>query len=133
MACRPALRKPRPIALNPVVLSSSKLSTEPAQNRTALVVRFCCSLLTLACLNMNGMPAEPWSASSVLRLNAEFREALRIMRAVDGFNRWLLHASGERAKAAVLAALGPSSDRISTLLDLPIAERHCPSNTAPAP
>jgi hypothetical protein len=76
---------------------------------------------------------EPWSASSVLRLNAEFREALRIMRAVDGFNRWLLHASGERAKAAVLAALGPSSDRISTLLDLPIAERHCPSNTAPAP
>jgi hypothetical protein len=75
---------------------------------------------------------EPWSASSVLRLNAEFREALRIMRAVDGFNRWLLQASGERAKAAVLAALGPSSDRISTLLDLPVPERHCPSNTAPA-
>jgi len=76
---------------------------------------------------------EPWSASSVLRLNAEFREALRIMRAVDGFNRWLLQASGERAKAAVLAALGPPSDRISTLLDLPIAERHYPSSTAPAP
>jgi hypothetical protein len=76
---------------------------------------------------------EPWSASSVFRLTAEYREALRIMRAIDGFNSWLLHAPAERSRAAVQAALGPPSDRISTLLDLPIADRRagcsCPHVT----
>jgi hypothetical protein len=58
---------------------------------------------------------EPWSGSSVLRLTAEFREALRTMRAVDRFNSWLLHDPAARANAAVQAALGLPSNRISTL------------------
>jgi hypothetical protein len=52
------------------------------------------------------------------------------MRAIDGFNSWLEESPGERSRAAVQAALGPPSDRISTLLDLPIAGRHCPQHMA---
>ena len=78
---------------------------------------------------------EPWSASSVFRLTADYREARRIMRAIDGFNSWLEESPGERSRAAVQAALGPPSDRISSLLDLPIADRYagcsCP-RVAPA-
>ncbi len=80
---------------------------------------------------------EPWSASGVFYLTAQYREALRIMRAVDGFDTWLLHAPAERTRAAVQAAMGAPSNRISTLLDLPIADRHagrhCPLHMAPAP
>jgi len=79
---------------------------------------------------------EPWSPSSVFRLTAEYREALRIMRAIDDFNRWLEQAPGERTSAAIQAALRPPADRISTLIDLPIADHHagcsCP-HVAPAP
>src|SRR6266851_1345783 len=63
--------------------------------------------------------AEPWSASGVFYLTAQYREALRIMRAVDGFDTWLLHAPADRTRAAVHAAMGAPSNRISTLLDLP--------------
>ena len=80
---------------------------------------------------------EPWSASGVFYLTALYREALRIMRAVDGFDTWLLQAPAERTRAAVQAAMGAPSNRISTLLDLPIADRHagrhCPLHMAPAP
>ncbi len=69
--------------------------------------------------------AEPWSASGVFYLTARYREALRIMRAVDGFNTWLEEAPGVRARAAVHEARClPSSTGISTLLDLPIPHRH---------
>ena len=54
------------------------------------------------------------------------------MRAVDEFDTWLLHAPAERTRAAVQAAMGAPSNRISTLLDLPIAGRHCPLHVAPA-
>jgi len=67
---------------------------------------------------------EPWSVSSVFRLTAEYWEAVRIMRAIDGFNTWLLRAPAARSRAAVQAALGVPSDRMSTLLDLPMADRH---------
>jgi hypothetical protein len=79
---------------------------------------------------------EPWSASSVFRLTAQYREAGRIMRAIDGFNSWLEQAPGERSSAAIQAARCPPSDRISTLLDLPVADCHdecsCP-RLAPVP
>jgi len=78
---------------------------------------------------------EPWAASNVFRLTADYREAQRIMGAIDGFNSWLEESPGDRSRAAVRAALGPPSDRISTLLDLPIADGHagcsCPQ-VAPA-
>jgi hypothetical protein len=80
--------------------------------------------------------SEPWARSTVFRLIAEHREALRIMRAIDAFDAWLSEAPAERARAAVAAALGPRSDRLSTLLDLPIADsraRWDPSGAAPAP
>ena len=67
---------------------------------------------------------EPWSASSIFRLTAQYREAERIMRAIDGFNSWLEQAPGQRSSAAIQAACCPPSDRISTLLDLPIADCH---------
>jgi len=35
------------------------------------------------------------------------------MRAVGGFDTWLLHAPAERTRAAVHAALGSPSNRIS--------------------
>ena len=80
---------------------------------------------------------EPWSASGVFYLTAQYREALRIMRAVDGFDTWLLHAPAERTRAAVQAAMGAPANRISPLLDLPIADRHagrhCPLHLAPVP
>ena len=75
---------------------------------------------------------EPWSASSVFRLAAEYREALRIMRAIDEFDSWLLHSPAERARAAVHAALGPPAIRTSTLLDLPIVECRVAQRAAPA-
>jgi hypothetical protein len=66
---------------------------------------------------------EPWSESVVFHLSAAFREALRIMRAIDAFDTWLIQAPAERSRGAVQAALGQPSNRISTLLDLPIADR----------
>ena len=80
--------------------------------------------------------AEPWSASAVFHRSAEYREAIRIMRAIDAFDTWLIRAPAERARDAVRAALAQPSNRISTLLDLPIAERraeHFCSRAAPAP
>ena len=79
---------------------------------------------------------EPWSLPTVLRVAAEFREALRVMRAIDAFNTWLCQRPADRARSAVQAALGPPSDRISSLLDLPIVDvragcSHSP--VAPAP
>jgi hypothetical protein len=53
---------------------------------------------------------------------AEYREALRIMRAIDAFDAWLCQAPAERVRAAVAAALSPALERLSTLLDLPIVK-----------
>ena len=69
---------------------------------------------------------EPWSLTSVLRLSAEYREAVRIMRAIHGFDDWLCAAPTERACSAVRAALGPPGDGVSTLTDLPVL---CPERT----
>jgi len=80
--------------------------------------------------------AEPWSASAVFHLSAEYREAMRIMRAIDAFDTWLIRAPAERTHGAVLAALAQPSNRIPTLIDLPIADRreeHSSSGAAPAP
>jgi hypothetical protein len=66
---------------------------------------------------------EPWSASAVLRLAAEYREAGRLMRAIDAFDAQLCRAPAACARAAVAAALGQPSHRISALLDLPLAHR----------
>jgi len=63
---------------------------------------------------------EPWTQDRVFRLAAEYREAIRIMDAVHAFDTWLCEAPAERARAAVQAALGPASDRIPSLLDLPV-------------
>jgi hypothetical protein len=51
---------------------------------------------------------EPWSASSVFRLTADYREAQRIMRAIDGFNSWLEEWPGERSRAAVPNSTRPA-------------------------
>jgi hypothetical protein len=53
---------------------------------------------------------------------AEYREAPRIMRAIDAFDTWLCHAPAERIRATLDAALSPASERLSTLLDLPLVE-----------
>jgi hypothetical protein len=63
---------------------------------------------------------EPWSRETVLELSAEYRGAVRIMRAIHRFDDWLAEAPAERARGAVAAALGAPCDRISTLIDLPI-------------
>jgi hypothetical protein len=63
---------------------------------------------------------EPWSHGTVLALSAEYREAVRIMRAIHGFDEWLSEAPAEHARGAVAAAVGAPCDRISTLVDLPI-------------
>ena len=63
---------------------------------------------------------EGWSQETVLELSAEYREAVRIMRAIHGFDEWLSEAPAQRARGAVEAALGAPCDRISTLIDLPI-------------
>ncbi len=67
---------------------------------------------------------EPWSDSIVFQLSAAFREALRVMRAIDDFDTWLIQAPAERTRDAIEAALAQPSNRIATLLDLPIADRH---------
>lgn len=64
---------------------------------------------------------EPWSPSVVFELAAEYRQAQRVMRAIDSFDTWLGQAPTERSQAAVRAALGPPSGRLSSLLDLPLA------------
>ena len=80
---------------------------------------------------------EPWSASGVFCLTAQYREALRIMRAVDGFDSWLLHAPAERARAAVQAAMGRALEShlnsARSAHRRPPAGRHCPLHMAPAP
>jgi hypothetical protein len=63
---------------------------------------------------------EPWTWSTVFRLMGEYREAQRLTRAIDAFDRWLCEAPADRARGAAAAALGPPSERVSTLLDLPI-------------
>jgi hypothetical protein len=65
---------------------------------------------------------EPWSVSTVLRLAAEYREAVRVARAIDAFDARLCRAPAGCARAAVAAALGQPSHRLSTLLDLPLAD-----------
>jgi len=67
-----------------------------------------------------GAEPQPWLASTVFRLSAEFREAVRLMHAIDAFDNWLCQAPAERARAAVHAASGPPSERVSTLIDLPL-------------
>jgi hypothetical protein len=59
----------------------------------------------------------------VLELSAEYREAVRIMRAIHGFDDWLAKAPAERARGAVAAALGAPCDRIPMLMDLPVVGR----------
>lgn len=66
---------------------------------------------------------EPWSVAAVLKLAAEYRESVRIMRAIHRFDDWLNEAPVERASAAIRAALGPPGDRTSTLTDLPVLPR----------
>jgi len=61
--------------------------------------------------------------SAVFHLTAEYREALRIMRVIDAFDTWLSEAPAERVRAAMAAATGPPTDRLSSLLDLPIVAR----------
>jgi len=46
------------------------------------------------------------------------------MRAIDTFDAWLTQAPTERIQVTVRAALGPPSGRLSSLLDLPLADRH---------
>jgi hypothetical protein len=78
----------------------------------------------------------PWADSQVFRLAAAYREAVRMMDAVQAFDAWLCQAPTERAAAAVRAALGPPSDRISTILDLPILDKRAGGSAscgAPAP
>ena len=75
---------------------------------------------------------EDWSLSNVLRLSAKYREALRVMRAVDAFDSWLLQAPAERIRAAVEAAPGPPSGRIPTLPDLPVIQHQAESRCSRA-
>lgn len=63
---------------------------------------------------------EPWSLGTVLELSAEYRAAVRIMRAIHGFDDWLVEAPAERARGAVTAALGAPSDQTPMLIDLPV-------------
>jgi len=42
---------------------------------------------------------------------------------IDAFDTWLIRAPAEQARAAVRAALAQPSNHVSTLLDLPIADR----------
>ncbi len=56
------------------------------------------------------------------------------MRAIDTLDTWLTQAPTERTQAAVRAALGPPSGRLSSLLDLPLAVCHAvPSDPAVTP
>jgi hypothetical protein len=68
--------------------------------------------------------SETWSRSTVFQLSAEYRKALRIMCAIDAFDTWLLEVPPERIRAALAAALGPATNRLSSLLDLPIVAGH---------
>jgi hypothetical protein len=74
------------------------------------------------CLAAEQPDMEPWSRSTVFRLAAEHREAVRVMRAVDAFDARLAGRPADTTRAAVRAALGPPSGRVSTLLDLPIVD-----------
>lgn len=74
-----------------------------------------------------GGQRDPWSLSTVFALAAEYRQALRVMRAIDAFDAWLTQAPTERTQAAVRAALGPPSGRLASLLDLPLADHHAVS------
>jgi hypothetical protein len=76
--------------------------------------------------------SETWTLSAVFHLAAEYREALRIMCAIDAFDTWLSEAPAERVPAAIAAAAGPPSNRLSTLLDLPIVARQRGSPAAAA-
>ena len=70
---------------------------------------------------------EPWSQGAVLELSAEYREAVRMMRAIHRFDDWLAEAPAERARGAVAAALGAPCDRISSVIDLQVVlptQRH---------
>jgi hypothetical protein len=71
----------------------------------------------------NGEP-EPWSLSTVLGLSAEYREALRITRAINSFDTWLSDAPTDRTRLAVHVACGPPCDRISIVSDLPLVTAH---------
>jgi hypothetical protein len=74
--------------------------------------------------------SETWTLSTVFHLSAEYREALRIMSAIDAFDTWLSEARAERVRAAIAAAAGPSTNRVSNLLDLPIVARRAGSAAA---
>ena len=70
-----------------------------------------------------------WSRSTVLQLMAEYREAQRVICAIDAFDNWLLEAPAERVRAAIATASGPPTNRLSTLLDLPIVARQAASSS----
>jgi hypothetical protein len=56
------------------------------------------------------------------------REALRVMKAVNGFDTWLTRAPVECVRGAVEAAVGPPSSRWPTLLELPVVDCHAHSH-----
>jgi hypothetical protein len=62
------------------------------------------------CLEVEQPEPGPWCRSTVFRLTAEYRQALRVMDAVDAFDAWLAGAPAERARGAVRAALRPRLD-----------------------
>ena len=72
--------------------------------------------------------SEAWTLSAVFHLTAEYREALRIISAIDAFDTCLSEAPAERVRAAIAAAAGPPTNQVSTLLDLPIVAHRtgCP-------
>jgi hypothetical protein len=45
-----------------------------------------------------GAEPQPWLESTVFRLASEFREALRLMHAIDAFDNWFCQAPAERAR-----------------------------------
>jgi hypothetical protein len=82
------------------------------------------------CLEADQPDTEPWSRSTVFRLTATYREAMRVMKAVDGFDTWLTRSPVGCVRDAVEAAVAPLSGRWPTLLELPVVDCHARSYDA---
>jgi hypothetical protein len=74
------------------------------------------------CLDADPPETVPWSPSMAFRLKAMYREAIRVMSAVEDFDAWLSRAPVECSRGAVDAACGPPSGRWPTLLELLIVD-----------